>query len=90
MILLSNATANATGTGKPMKCPVTIFATGGFGGGTATIQVAPDVDGVAGTYVDTDVTFTAAAAKNLFIFGSYWIRAVLAGATASTLTVRTS
>lgn len=89
MKLLNAVTEDTTGTGKPMNNPVTIYADGTFGSGTVSIQVAPDIEGEAGTYVQM-TTFTAAGRTNLFVFGRYWLRAVLAGSTNPALSVRTS
>lgn len=89
MILLNAVTADATGTGHQMKNPVTVYGLGTFGSGTVSIQIAPDIDGVAGTYVEK-ATLTANGSANLFVFGVYWLRAVLAGATNPVLSVRTS
>jgi len=97
MKLLNAVTTNTTGTGYLKRSPVSVYVDGSLGSpaGTLTLQICKDVGGVAdGNWVTvktiTDLTVVDAARFNLVIFGNYWVRAVLAGATNPSLTVETS
>lgn len=89
MKLLNAVTADTTGIGKLLKSPVTVYVDGTIGGGTVSIQTARDVGGEAGPYAEVK-SMTATGRENIFVFGSYYMRAVLSGATNPILTVETS
>lgn len=95
-LLLDGVTADVTGSAKRHSGPyIGIYFEGGFGGGTVTIQIARNIpaSGIDAAHTDwaTVATVTNTDEKRIVLFwpGTYFLRAVLAGATAPTLTVAT-
>ena len=89
MILLNAVTTNTNGIGQRLTVPVTVYVDGTIGGGTVSIQVARDIDGVAGPYAEVK-SMTAVGRENIFVLGAYWIKANLTSSTSPSLTVATS
>lgn len=77
------ANANSTPAVVPFPSGFTVMCSGGFGGGNIQMQVSPD-GGT--TWVNAGATITADGATD-FAFAATAVRAVLAGATASTLSL---
>lgn len=85
-VLLDAVAVDTTGTGKRFNTPVTIYSDGAFGGGTLTIQ-----SGLSDAGPWTTIRTTTVNERfNALIFGVYYLRAVLVGATTPSLTVVTS
>jgi len=86
--LLTAATADADGTGASHSGPCTVFVRGVLGGASVTIEIA-DED-VAASYVKPtkaampESRFSDKGACSLDAFGTYFVRARLVGATATT------
>lgn len=96
MILLNAVSNDTTGIGRRFVNPVTVFVDGDIDGGTVSIQVAREITpatgaaaAVVGSYVEVE-TFDAIGVKNIFVFGAYFMRAVLSGSSVPALTVATS
>ena len=92
LVLLDAVTADTTGTSKTLGAAGDryVFISGGFGGGTVTLQVeSPNNPGTWMAIADGDFT-TAQAWLLLGIHDNVNIRAVLTGATGATLTVEIS
>lgn len=86
-LLLDGVTEDTTGDGQRYSAPaISVFVDGDLGSGDLTIEIARDIDGEAGDY-ETVYTVTTDKRFNLFFFGFYWIRAVLANSTNPDLTV---
>ena len=86
--LLNAVTANTTGTGESHTGPCTVFVRGELGGATVVIQGA-DADSAA-NYVRLDKSlirqdvFRGTGASTISGEGTYYLRAVLTGASATT------
>jgi hypothetical protein len=83
--LFNAQTANATSASVIAAIPsgFTVYASGGFGGGNVQMQVSPD-GGT--TWVNDGTTITADGVTE-FSTAATAVRAVLAGATAATLSL---
>ena len=84
--LLSGVSANGAGTGASHSGPATVFVRGTFDGASVTIEVSDDDS----TYVKpADELMRVRQVKsgkafNIDAYGTYYIRAVVAGAGSST------
>ena len=86
--LLTEATADADGTGASHSGPCTVFVRGVLAGATVTIEVADE--NVTASYVKPSKEampisrFVEKGAFSLDALGTYFVRARLVGATSST------
>lgn len=87
--LMNEQTADATGSARLRTRPCTVFIDGNLGGGTVSIEAAPDVNGVAGDWLEIYNT-DEASRFNCIMLAKYWLRAILADSSGANVTVQTS
>ena len=86
--LFTSRTTNGAGTGAAMSGPCTVYVTGEVGAADVTIEIAHE--DVTASYVKPDLgampssRFKSKGSCSLNAYGAYYVRAVVANASATT------